>query len=84
MAIVRELLDHFAGSARYVSTDCGLEDHGLADLEFVRRHSQRIGYGLRLGEAVKRQRAFVQSTRRVAPEICGYVRQLILLAIFDQ
>jgi hypothetical protein len=33
MAIVRELLDHFAGSARYVSTDCGLEDHGLADLE---------------------------------------------------
>jgi hypothetical protein len=34
-AIVRELLGDFVGPARYIATDCGLEHHGLTDLEFM-------------------------------------------------
>ena len=35
MPVVRELLGHFVGPARYIATDCGPEHHGLTDLEFM-------------------------------------------------
>jgi hypothetical protein len=34
-AVVRELLDHFVGPAKYIATDRGLDHHGLTDPEFV-------------------------------------------------
>jgi hypothetical protein len=36
--IVRQLFGHFVGPARHIATDCGPDVHGLANLEFMRRH----------------------------------------------
>jgi hypothetical protein len=36
--IVGELFGHFVHPAWHVATDCGPDDHGLTDMEFMRHH----------------------------------------------
>ena len=40
LAVVRELLGHLVGPARYIAPDCGLEHHGLTDPDLC----EGIGY----------------------------------------